>query len=254
MILDDFGLEGRAAIVTGAGRGLGRAIALGLAEAGADLVLAGRTRETLESAAAEIRGLGRSALVFPMDVARPQEQDALVSAAVERFGAIHVLVNNAGVTHRAPAEDYPEEEWDRVMNVNLKAAFLLMQKVGRRMIRQGGGSIINVGSLISVIGMPRIPAYGASKAGLEELTRCLAVEWARYNIRVNAIRPGYFRTDMTRGLDRDPDRGPKIRLRIPMQRWGEPEDLKGVVVFLASPASSYITGVSIPVDGGWLAG
>ncbi len=254
MIPDDFGLEGHNAIVTGAGRGLGRAIAIGLGEAGANLVLVGRTRQTLESVAAEIERLGRSALVFPMDVSRLAEQDGLLRAAIEKFGTIDVLVNNAGTTYRAPSEEYPEEEWDRVMNVNLKAAFMLMQKVGRRMIEQGGGNIINVGSLISVIGMPGIPAYGASKAGLEEVTRCLAVEWAKYNIRVNAIQPGYFHTDLTRGLDKDPDRGPKIRLRIPMKRWGEPQDLKGVVVFLASKASSYITGVSIPVDGGWLAG
>jgi len=254
MIIDDFRLDGETALVTGAGRGLGRGIALGLAEAGANLVLAGRHRETLDSVASEIEALGRRALAVTADVTRPGDQDALVGAAVDRFGGIDILVNNAGTTYRAPSEEYPEEEWDRVINVNLKAAFQLMQRVGRRMIGAGGGSIVNVGSLISVIGMPSIPAYGASKAGLEEVTRCLAVEWAKYDIRVNAIQPGYFRTDMTRGLDKDPDRAPKIELRIPLKRWGEPEDLKGVVVFLASRASAYITGVSIPVDGGWLAG
>ena len=254
MIIDDFRLDGETALVTGAGRGLGRGIALGLAEAGANLVLAGRHRETLDSVASEIEALGRRALAVTADVTRPGDQDALVGAAVDRFGGIDILVNNAGTTYRAPSEEYPEEEWDRVINVNLKAAFQLMQRVGRRMIAAGGGSIVNVGSLISVIGMPSIPAYGASKAGLEEVTRCLAVEWAKYDIRVNAIQPGYFRTDMTRGLDKDPDRAPKIELRIPLKRWGEPEDLKGVVVFLASRASAYITGVSIPVDGGWLAG
>jgi NAD(P)-dependent dehydrogenase (short-subunit alcohol dehydrogenase family) len=254
MALTDFSLENQVALVTGGGRGLGRATALGLAEAGASVVLAGRTRDQLTAVAAEIERLGRPSLAVTADVTLPEDQDALVRSALDRFGRIDILVNNAGTTFRTPSESYPETEWDRVMDVNLKGPFLLMQKVGREMIRQGGGRIINVGSLIAVIGMPNIPAYGASKAGIEELTRCLAVEWAKYNIRVNAITPGYFRTDMTAGLDRDPDRGPKIQLRTPMKRWGEPEDLKGVVVFLASKASAYITGVSIPVDGGWLAG
>lgn len=254
MTLNSFSLAGRTALVTGAGRGLGRGMALGLAEAGADVVLAGRTVETLESVAREIGALGREALPVVADVTSPADQDQLVRLAMGRFGRIDVLVNNAGATFRTPSEDYPEEQWDRVMNVNLKGPFQLMQQVGRVMIAQGGGSIINVGSLIAVIGMPNIPAYAASKAGIEELTRCLAVEWAKHHIRVNAITPGYFRTDMTAGLDQDPDRGPKIALRIPMKRWGEPADLKGVVVFLASDASAYVTGVSIPVDGGWLAG
>ena len=254
MILDSFRLNGRAAMVTGAGRGLGRAIALGLAEAGADLALLGRHRATLESVAAEVEALGRRAVVIEADVTSGADQDRAVRTALESFGRLDILVNNAGATHRAPSEDFPEAEWDRVLAVNLKGPFQLIQKVGREMIRQGGGSIINIGSLIAVIGMPNIPAYGASKAGLEELTRCLAVEWAKHNIRVNAIQPGYFRTDMTAGLDKDPDRAPKIQMRIPMKRWGDPSDLQGAAVFLASSASAYVTGVSLAVDGGWLAG
>ena len=254
MLLDDFRLDGRTALVTGAGRGLGRAVALGLAQAGAKLVLAARSADQIESVAAEIESVGGSALAVPTDVTRPEDQDALVRAATDRFGSIDILVNNAGIQYRAPAEEFPTEEWQRVMAIDLTAAFQLTQKVGRVMMGQGGGSIINVGSLVSVIGMPRIPAYAAAKAGLEAVSRCLAVEWAEHNIRVNAVRPGYFRTDMTEGLDDDPDRGPKIRMRSPLKRWGEPEDLQGVVLFLASDASSYVTGVSIPVDGGWLAG
>ena len=254
MTMDEFRLDGRSAVVTGAGRGLGRAMALGLARAGADLALAARNAEQIEAVGEEVRSLGSEALAVPTDVTQPAEQKALVAAARERFGHIDILVNNAGTQSRAPAEEFPVEEWRRVMEVNLTAAFQLTQRVGRVMIEQKRGSIINVGSLVSVIGMPRIPAYAAAKAGLESVTRCLAVEWAKHNIRVNAIEPGYFRTDMTKGLDTDPDRGPKIKTRIPLQRWGEPEDLQGVVVFLASDASAYITGVSIPVDGGWLAG
>jgi 2-deoxy-D-gluconate 3-dehydrogenase len=254
MALSAFRLDGRVAIVTGAGRGLGRGMALGLAEAGANLVLVGRTRDTLEAVAADVAGFGRAALVAPADVTDPAAQDEIVRATLDRFGRLDALVNNAGTTFRTPSENYPESEWDRVMGVNLKGPFQLLQKVGRVMIAQGRGSIVNVGSLIAVIGMPNIPAYAASKAGIEEVTRCLAVEWAKYGIRVNAITPGYFRTDMTAGLDKDPDRGPKIALRIPMKRWGEPADLKGAVVFLVSDASAYVTGVSLPVDGGWLAG
>ena len=255
MILDEFRLDGDVAIVTGAGRGLGRGIALGLAEAGADLVLAGRTPETLKSTAAEIEKLGRRALGVPADVAKMEDLDRLVQTARDEFGKINILVNNAGATHRAPSEAYPESEWDRVMDVNVKAVFFLCQKVGAVMIEQGtGGRIINMASLISVIGMPHIPAYAASKAGVNLLTRLLAVEWAPHHIRVNAIGPGYFKTDMTAGLEDHPDRGPKIRSRIPLKRWGDPADLKGAAVFLASKASSYVTGQTIYVDGGWLAG
>jgi 2-deoxy-D-gluconate 3-dehydrogenase len=255
MILDEFRLDGQTAIVTGAGRGLGRALALGLAEAGANLALAGRTAQKLDQVKGEIEALGQRAICVPTDVRKLGALDHLVARTLDAFGRIDILVNNAGTTHRAPAVEYPEGEWDRVMDVNVKAVFFLCQKVAKVMIQQGrGGRIINIASLISVIGMPDIPAYAASKAGVLLLTRSLAVEWAPHNIRVNAIGPGYFKTELTAGLEDHPDRGPKIKLRIPMKRWGEPEDLKGAVVFLASDASRYVTGQTIFVDGGWLAG
>jgi len=254
VILDAFKLDGDVAIVTGGGRGLGRAMALGLAEAGADVVLAGRTAGNLEKVSEEVEKLGRRALAVPTDVSHLQDLERLMEEVLAAFSKIDILVNNAGTTHRAPAVGFPVEEWDRVMDVNLRAVFLLSQLVGRQMIKQGGGRIINVASLASEIGLSLIPSYIASKCGVSGLTRALAVEWAKYNIRVNAIGPGYFKTDLTKGLENHPDRGPKIRLRIPMQRWGEPADLKGAVVFLASRASEYITGQTIYVDGGWLAG
>ncbi len=254
MILDLFKLDGDVALVTGAGRGLGRAMALGLAEAGADIVVAGRNRENLNRVSAKIRALGRKALAVPTDVTKPRQLESLVRRALMAFRNIDILVNNAGTTHRAPAEDFPLDEWDRVMDVNLKSVFILSQLVGKQMKKQRGGRIINVASLASRIGLTLIPPYVASKSGVEGLTRALAVEWAPYNIRVNAIGPGYFRTDLTAGLEKHPDRGPKIKLRIPMKRWGQPEDLQGAVVFLASRASEYVTGHTIYVDGGWMAG
>ena len=254
MILDDFRLDGDVALVTGGGRGLGRGMSLGLAEAGADLVVAGRSREMLDAVCKDIRALGRRALGVSTDVADPEAVDRLVDAAVGEFGKIDILVNNAGTTFRAPADEYPIEEWDRVMDVNLKSMFLLCRRVGALMKQQGGGRIVNVSSLLSQIGMSLIPAYVASKSGVAGLTRALAVEWASDNIRVNAIGPGYFHTDMTAGLEDHPDRGPKIKLRIPMKRWGDPADLKGAVVFLASKASAYVTGHELFVDGGWTAG
>lgn len=249
-----FKLDGKTAIITGAARGLGRAMALGLAEAGADVVINARDKDTLANTAREIAGIGRQVLAISGDISDPAVQNEVVSQALARFGRIDILLNNAGTTHREPSVDYSMEQWNRVMVLDLTAPFQMMQKVGKHMIERGGGSIINIGSLIAVIGMPNIPAYGAGKAGLEELTRCLAVEWAKHGIRVNAIRPGYFMTDLTAGLDKDPDRGPKIATRIPMGRWGQPDELKGAAVFLASEASSYVTGTTITVDGGWLAG
>jgi len=254
MILDKMRLDGKVALVTGASRGLGRGMALGLAEAGADLVVVARSLERLEGVVGEARALGRRCLPLKADVSREEEVKKMVEEALGEFGRIDILVNNAGINYREASEDYPLDEWERVLSVNLTGVFLCCREVGRVMIRQGGGKIINVASLTSVIGVKTIPAYSASKGGVAQLTKVLAVEWAKYNIQVNAIGPGYFRTDLTEPLFQDPERREWITSRIPMGRWGTPEDLKGAVVFLASEASDYITGQVLFVDGGWLAG
>lgn len=253
MILDDFRLEGKVSLVTGASRGLGKALAEGLAEAGSNLVIAARTADALEEVAEGIRALGREVLVAPTDVTKEEDLDRLVQAALDRFGQIDVLVNNAGTTARHPAEDFPIEDFDRVMEVNLRSVFLLTQKVAKVMIEQGGGSIINLASLLSEIGGWQIPAYAASKGAIRQLTKQLALEWAKYKIRVNAIGPGYFRTEMTEPLYQDPERNRRIMERVAIKRWGQLEDLKGAVVYLASRASEYVTGQVLYVDGGWLA-
>ena len=253
-ILDKMSLQGKVAIVTGASRGLGRTMALGLAEAGADVAVVSRTLPALEKVAAEIRELERISLPIRADVSRRVDVERMVERTMERFGRIDILVNNAGTIYRDASEDHPEEAWDRVINVNLKGAFLCAQAVARVMIQQGGGKIIHTASLLSSIGRPTIPAYAASKGGIAQLTKALAVEWAKYKIHVNAIGPGFFRTDLTQALQDDPERSTEISSRIPLGRWGLPEDLKGAVVFLASDASEYVTGHVLYVDGGFLAG
>ena len=253
MILDDFKLGGKCAVVTGASRGLGKAMALGLAEAGADIALVATDRDALERAAEELAPTGVQTLVHPADLREPCQIDEMVAAVHERFGHIDVLLNNAGVINRAPAVDYTAEMWDDVMSINIRGAFFCAQAVGRVMIQQGGGKIINIASLLSGIGVPFIPAYTASKGGIAQLTKSLAVEWAQHNINVNAIAPGYFRTDNTAALQNDQERNAYIVKRVPFHRWGEPEELRGAVVFLASRASDYMTGQVIFVDGGWTA-
>ncbi len=253
-VLDDFRLDGKISIVTGASRGLGKAMAEALAEAGSHVVLAARTEEALKAVAENIEAAGAKALVVPTHVEEEEELNRLVEQAVDEFGRIDVLVNDAGTTARYPAMDFPLEEWDRVLAVNLRSVFLLCQKVGRVMMRQGGGKIINIASLLSEVGVALIPPYASSKGGIRQLTKSLAVEWAKYNICVNAIGPGYFRTELTEGLYQDPERYQPVMNRLAIKRWGKPEDLKGAVVYLASKASDYVTGQILYVDGGYLAG
>ncbi len=253
MILDDFRLDGKVALVTGASRGIGRAYALALAEAGADVAIVGRRLATLEPVAAEIAGLGREALSVPADMGNLEDIAAVVARVQERWGHIDILANNAGLVNRAPAVEYTAEMWDEVMRVNIRGAFFMAQAVGRVMIEQGGGKIINTASLLSAIGVPYIPAYTAAKGGIGQLTKSLAVEWAQYHINVNAIAPGYVRTELTKALQEDPARSDWVLQRTPMQRWAEPEELKGAMVFLASQASDFVTGQIIYVDGGWTA-
>lgn len=254
MILESFSLKGKIGIVTGASRGLGRSMAMALAEAGANVAVVGRNLPALEEVANEMSNLGVKILPVTADVSKLQEIQDMVDKVVKEFGRVDILVNNAGTIIRMKAEDFTEDAWDKVMAVNLKGAFFCAQTVGKQMIRQRSGKIINIASLLSVIGVPNIVAYGATKGGIAQMTKCMAVEWAKYNINVNAIGPGYFRTSLTKPLQDDPVRSAQILNRIPMARWGEPDDLKGAVVFLASSASDYITGQIIFVDGGWLSG
>jgi 2-deoxy-D-gluconate 3-dehydrogenase len=253
MVLDSFKLDGKVALVTGAGQGLGQAMALGLAEAGADIASLDRVgcAGTCES----VRALGRRYFESVVDLreASVDQLNDVVTRIVNELGHIDILINNAGIIRRVPALDFSEVDWDDVMQINLKAAFFLSQAVARCMVSQGGGKIVNIASMLSFQGGVIVPSYTAAKSGLAGITRALANEWARHNINVNAIAPGYMATDNTSALRADPVRSASILERIPAGRWGTPEDLKGIVVFLASSASDYLNGAIIPVDGGWLA-
>lgn len=253
-VLGTFRLDGKTAIVTGASRGLGKAMAEALAEVGANVVLAARTADALEAVAEGIREQGGQALALPTDVTVEDDLDRLIEATLSEFGRIDILVNNHGTTFRAPAHEYPIEEWDRVMAVNIRSVFQLTTRVARVMIEAGrGGKIISIASLLSEIGVPFVPPYAASKGAIRSLTKAWAVEWARYGINVNAIGPGYIRTEMTEPLVHDEERNRTIMDRVAIKRWGRPADLAGAVVYLASPASDYVTGQVLYVDGGWLA-
>jgi len=245
-----FSLDGQVALVTGARSGIGQAIAIGLAEAGADLVLLGRT-PAVEQTAAQVRAIGRRAQAMVLDLSRT---DAITEATNELLTRqrIDICVNNAGVIERGPALDVSDEAWRAVLAVNLDAAFLIAQQCGRAMIERGAGKIIMIASLLSFQGGLNVAAYAASKHGIAGLTRALANEWARHGVQVNAIAPGYIATDNTQALRADPDRAAEIRRRIPANRWGQPADLVGAALFLASPASDYVNGHVLTVDGGHL--
>jgi 2-dehydro-3-deoxy-D-gluconate 5-dehydrogenase len=252
MILDQFKLHDRIALVTGASTGLGAAIAIALAEAGAQVCCHGNTRSP-QSTCDRIESAGGVAHAITGDLSDPETPKDLVAQTVERFGRIDILVNNAGTIRRAPAVDYSEEDWAAVIEVNLSSVFRLSQLVGRRMIENNrGGKIVNIASLLSFQGGITVPAYAASKGGVAQLTKALANEWARHGINVNAIAPGYMRTDNTAALRADETRNGQILERIPAGRWGEPEDLAGAAVFLSSSASDYINGHVLVVDGGWM--
>jgi len=254
MILDKMKLDGKVGIVTGASKGLGKAMTLGLAEAGADLAIVSRGMPELLEVASEVEKLGRKVLPISADISNLKQANEMVEKVMNEFGRIDILVNNAGTTIRMNVEDFTEDAWDQVLALNLKGAFFCAQAVGKVMIKQEHGKIINTASLLSAIGGPKAVAYAAAKGGISQITKCMAIEWAKYNINVNAIAPGYFRTPLTQPLQDDPVRSSQIVSRIPMQRWGEPDDLKGIVVFLASEASDYVTGQVMFVDGGWMAG
>ena len=252
MILDQFKLNGKVAIVTGARTGLGQGMACGLAEAGADIV--GVDLYDLDETQKQIEALGRKFLGIEADLSKLKSMEDAVNRTVERFGKIDILVNNAGIIRRCDAIEFTEKDWDEVMDINLKTVFFFSQAAARQYIKQeSGGRIVNIASMLSFQGGIRIPSYTASKSGVMGLTRLLACEWAPQRINVNAIAPGYMATDNTAPLRADPKRSKEILDRIPAGRWGTPDDLKGIVVFLASEASGYLNGFTIAVDGGWLA-
>ena len=252
MILDQFKLHDRVALVTGASTGLGAAIAIALAEAGAQVSCHGNTRSP-ESTCDRIQSAGGVAHAISGDLGKPETARRLVEQTLERFARIDILVNNAGTIRRAPAVDYSDDDWATVIEVNLSSVFRLSQLAGKQMIeRKRGGKIVNIASLLSFQGGITVPAYAASKGGVAQLTKALANEWARFGINVNAIAPGYMRTSNTAALQADETRNRQILERIPAGRWGEPEDLAGAAVFLASSASDYVNGHILVVDGGWM--
>lgn len=252
MILDAFRLTGKVAIVTGCDTGLGQGMAVALAQAGCDIVSV--NRKIPHDTAAKVDALGRRFFTIQADLSQQEVIAGVVAQAVEKFGHIDILVNNAGTIRREDALNFSEKDWDEVMNLNLKSLFFLSQAVARQFIAQGqGGKIINIASMLSFQGGIRVPSYTASKSGVLGITRLLANEWAQHQINVNAIAPGYMATNNTQQLREDAGRNQEIVDRIPAGRWGTPEDLQGPVVFLASPASDYINGYTLAVDGGWLA-
>ena len=249
-----FLLKGKVAIVTGGGRGLGKGMAIALARAGADVVLVSRTEAELNTVVQEIRQAGGKANAYPADVSKVEKILELVQSIHTAKGQIDVLVNNAGFIIRKAALEFTLGDWESQVDVNLKAAYFMAQAVGRIMKEQGRGKIINIASLTSFIGIQNAPVYGITRGGIVSMTRSLAIEWAKYRINVNAITPGYFQTEQTASLFSDGKRREWILSRIPWGRTGLPEDLAGAVIFLASAASDYVTGQTIVVDGGWLAG
>jgi 2-deoxy-D-gluconate 3-dehydrogenase len=252
MILDKFRLDGKVAIVTGAARGLGQGIAVGLAEGGADVALVDIL--STEETAGKIKSLNRKAICIKADLISLDCINPIIDTTLDNLGQINILFNNAGIIRRAPITEFSKKDWDDVININQKTLFFLSQTVAKVMIKQGnGGKIINTASLLSFQGGILVPSYTASKSAVMGLTRLMANELVKYNINVNAIAPGYMATDNTAPLRADPVRSKEILDRIPAGRWGTPDDLKGVAVFLASDASSYINGYTIAVDGGWLA-
>ena len=252
MILDTFTLSGKVALITGCDTGLGQGMAIALAQAGCDIV--GVNRKAPEKTASDVTALGRRFVAIRADLSQQENLQYVVDTAVAEMGRIDILVNNAGTIRREEALTFSEEDWDDVMNLNLKSLFFLSQAVAKRFITQGqGGKIINIASMLSFQGGIRVPSYTASKSGVLGITRLLANEWALHGINVNAIAPGYMATNNTQQLRDNEQRNAEILDRIPAGRWGVPDDLQGPVVFLASPASDYVNGHTLAVDGGWLA-
>jgi NAD(P)-dependent dehydrogenase (short-subunit alcohol dehydrogenase family) len=253
-VIESFRITGKNALITGGGRGLGKTMALALAEAGADVAIAGRTREPLEETAAEVAAAtGRRAVPFIADVTSADAVKALKANVNAAFGQIDILINNAGNNIRGSIEDLTEADWDSVLDTNLKGPFLCSQAFGPDMAQRGWGRVINLGSILSAIAIPGRSPYASAKAGVTALTRVLALEWAAQGVTVNAICPGPFATDMNKSLLNDPVKFQEFVRNLPIGRWAELDELAGLVVLLASPSSSFITGSSIYIDGGWTA-
>lgn len=251
MNTNPFSLSGKVAIVTGASRGLGAGMALGLAEAGADVVVVASSDRVFETAE-KIKALGRKSIAIKADLITTEPIEGIFATTIKEFCKVDILVNCAGIIRRAPAVDFTEKDWDDVIQVNQKSVFFMCQAAAKDMMKRQQGKIINIASLLSFQGGVTVPSYTASKSAVAGLTKALANEWAASGITVNAIAPGYMATEMTAALQASAERAPAILSRIPQGRWGTPEDMKGAVVFLASDASNYVQGQVLAVDGGWL--
>jgi 2-deoxy-D-gluconate 3-dehydrogenase len=252
-VLDQFRLDGKVALVTGCRRGIGKAMAIALAEAGADIVgVSANLEATGSDIEREVLALGRRFKPYACDFSDRKALYRFIAQVRADFPVIDILVNNAGTILRKPAAEHPDEYWDRIMETDLNAQFILSREIGKEMVRRGSGKIIFTASLLTFQGGITVPGYAAAKGGVGQLTKALANEWAASGVQVNAIAPGYIATDNTVALRNDPVRNPAILARIPAGRWGDPEDFKGAVVFLASPASDYVNGTILTVDGGWM--
>lgn len=252
-LLSQFGLENKVAVITGASRGLGQAMAIAMGEAGAKVVAVGSKAENVAATIELLKAKNVECLALGCNQANGDEIKAVIDATIEKFGRIDVLVNNAGTIKRAPAHEFSDEDWNEVIDVNLNGVFKFCREAGKHMLKQGSGKIVNIASLLSFSGGITVPAYAASKGGVAQITKALANEWASSNIQVNAIAPGYFETDNTYNLRQDAERFKSISDRIPAGTWGKPEDLAGPAVFLSSEASNYMNGHVMLVDGGWMA-
>ncbi len=252
MTLNGFDLSGKKALVTGASGGLGQAIATAFHKAGVALVISGRSAR-IEDVAQRLKITDAPVVPVRADMRRREDVRRLFETALDVLGELDIVVAAHGVNYRSPAETFPLEAWDEIIEVNLTSVFILSQLAGRHMLARGRGKIILIASMLSFSGGITVPAYAASKGGIAQLTKALANEWASRGVNVNAVAPGYFRTEMTRALYEDPVRYREILDRIPAGRWGVPEDLVGAVLFLASPAADYVHGAILPVDGGWMA-
>jgi 2-dehydro-3-deoxy-D-gluconate 5-dehydrogenase len=250
MILDNFRIDGKVALVTGGSKGIGGAIALGLAEAGADVAVV--SRQTDQNIGKTIGNTGKKFFHYPADLTQRQQTKTIVPAVLKEMGTLDILVNNAGMCLRAPVLDFSEGDWDATLEINLTAAFILSQAAARVMIKKKAGKIINIASVLSFQGGVNIPAYTVTKHGLAGLTKACSNAWAGEGINVNAIAPGYLKTDLTKALQADKERSAVIEKRVPAGRWGIPNDISGAAVFLASAASDFMHGSVVPIDGGWL--